>query len=449
MKKRLIFSAVIALLTLSACQKDNSYNINEDEEIVAPVFTASIDSQDTKTTIDFTEGKVSWEVLDVIEVTDNNGVSAIYKIKSIDDEGKATFIIKDDKQPTFTGNSFSATYGTEPVLEQTYSSTAGKLYMTAPSTESRSFTFTVQCGLLKINLTKTDESVKSISVTNTDGTKTYKLTCDKAIDISSAKDFYIAVEEGSYTNFVITNSSDQICDLNAKAPIAISANHIKPVTLTEKKLKFYKPGVFSVGTSKTISFAKGNLYWNGLSYAIEETQYATAQYATNHVSNLYHYKTDAADKPYSENAWKSGYRAELNETEGNVTALDNAITGYRLIKKSEFEYLLGNSPKRLNRNALKTATIDGQQYSGLFLYPDDYNGNKSESTWAQIEARGIVFIPDNLGGRNGNSISHSGSYTYFTIKGNSMFYYFRSSSTITGYSSNDHAGIVRLVKDNN
>ena len=239
MKKTMILAAFAALVSLASCQKEDNI-INGTDNQTSPVFTASIAGA-TKTTVDLTDGKVAWEESDEITITDASSASAVYIIESIDGTtGEATFIIKDGETALGSGP-YTATYGTEPSTSQTYSATAGKLYMTAPETSSKSFTFTVQCGLMKLNLTKTGESVKSIAVTGTptDGTETtYTLTCDPAQSIATAKDFCIALPAGSYTKIVITNATDDKCFLNSESGLSVEANHIKPVTFGASKINF-------------------------------------------------------------------------------------------------------------------------------------------------------------------------------------------------------------------
>ena len=243
MKKTMIFAALAALLSIASCQKEIAPVNGTDEEVVtkaSPVFTASIAGA-TKTTVNTTDGKVAWETTDEITVTDGSSASAVYTIESIDvTTGKATFVIKDG-ETTLGDGPYTATYGTAPSTSQTYSATAGKLYMTAPETSSNSFTFTVQCGLMRLNLTKTSESVKSISVTGTPtggSETTYTLTCDPAESIASAKDFFIALPDGNYKKIEITNASDAMAALNSASGVAVAANHIKPVTLGVDKINF-------------------------------------------------------------------------------------------------------------------------------------------------------------------------------------------------------------------
>ena len=231
--RKLLFAVSVVLLALASCNKEEVIETNEKE---SPVFTASIAGA-TKTTVSLTDGKVAWEeATDEITITDASSASAVYKIKSIDAEtGKATFVIKDGETALGAGP-YTATYGTAPATTQNYSATAGKLYMTAPETEDNSFTFTVQCGLMKLNLTQAGVNVKSIDVTGTPtggSETTYTLNCTEAQSIASAKDFYIALPAGDYNKIVITASWGWTCTKTVKStPLSVDANHIKPVTFT-------------------------------------------------------------------------------------------------------------------------------------------------------------------------------------------------------------------------
>ncbi|MCQ2084177.1 MAG: hypothetical protein MJY58_06775 [Bacteroidaceae bacterium] len=257
MKKTMILAAFAALISLASCQKEEVIDNNGTDKNASPVFTASIAGA-TRTTVNLTDGKVAWEEDDEITVFDALKASAVYEVESIDaTTGKATFVLKDNETALGDGP-YTATYGTEPSTAQTYSATAGKLYMTAPETSNNSFTFTVQCGLMKLNLTKTGESVKSIAVTSsTDAT--YTLTCDPAQSIATAKDFCIALPAGSYTKIEITNAKDVTCTLNSTNGVTVAANHIKPVTFGMDKLNF---APVTTGTAKaTINGVETDVKW--------------------------------------------------------------------------------------------------------------------------------------------------------------------------------------------
>ena len=242
MKKIMIFAAFAAALSLASCQKEGLNEVVKNDPSAvseSPVFTGTI-NPGTKTTVDATEGKVSWETTDEITVTDKDQKTAVYSIESIDGTtGRATFVYKSGD--TLGEGPYTATYGTEPATDQTYSATPGKIYMTAPETSTNSFNFTVQCALMEINLTKSWESVSRVAVTGTptDGTETtYILTCTEAQSIESTKSFYIAVPAGVYNKIVITDSDDKVCTLTAASGITVANNHIKPLTFVGSKLDF-------------------------------------------------------------------------------------------------------------------------------------------------------------------------------------------------------------------
>lgn len=239
MKKIMIFAAAAALLSLSSCKKEAPQNAATEPSNGSPVFTAGI-NHGTKTTINAQNGKLAWEETDVITIMDAAKNTATYYISGIDGStGKATFEYSSGAE--LGAGPYSAVYGEQPEEDQTYSATApGKLPMSAYSTENV-LTFTVQCALMEINLTKSNESVKKIEVTGTpDGKEetTYTLTCDSAVNIAEQKSFYIALPAGSYNKIKITDSESKVCTLTATSGIIVANNHIKPVTLGSDKLIF-------------------------------------------------------------------------------------------------------------------------------------------------------------------------------------------------------------------
>lgn len=241
MSNRLIFAAVAAVVIFASCEREPIEHPNQNEEPIivenadSPVFTATI-AGSTKTTIDVSNGKIAWEADDEITITDASAKSAVYIIQSIDPgTGKATFVIKPGQSGLGEGP-YSANYGAAPTESQTYSETAGDLPMAAPETSDNNFVFSVQCGLMRLNLTQAGESVRSIAVTGTpEGHEetTFILTCEQAQSIESAKDFYISLPQGAYTKIVITDSRGWVCTKTTKSTaLEVLTNHIKPVTFT-------------------------------------------------------------------------------------------------------------------------------------------------------------------------------------------------------------------------
>lgn len=249
MRKRLILAAMAAVIAFASCQHEPVVQTGQfvkpvgGENSESPVFTASI-AGSTKTTVNVTDGKLAWELDDEITVTDASHVSAVYVIESIDEvTGKATFVIKQGESPLGEGP-YTAVYGSEPSITQTYSETAGKLYMTGEETSANELTFSVGCGLLRLNLTQVGVDISKIVVTGTPAAgeqTTFTLTCPQSVNISSARDFCIALPEGAYTKIVMYDSDGSTCTKTVKStPLAIAVNHIKPVTFTSLNFE-YKP----------------------------------------------------------------------------------------------------------------------------------------------------------------------------------------------------------------
>ena len=224
---------VVVLFALVSCQVSDLETEKESvviETAKAPlVFTASIAQQDTKTTLSIEDnaGKIAWNVGDEITVTDKNSKTATYKISSSTDSVSGTFTLVSSTDG-FGGSPYTATYGTEPSTstEQTYNAD-GKvaIHMTAPSTNDTKFTFTADCGVLKINLTDATHSVTKIEVSDSCSFNTYTLNCGGRVSISEAKDFFIAVPKGVYKRVKIY-SSDSAATKNTR--LVVETNKIKP-----------------------------------------------------------------------------------------------------------------------------------------------------------------------------------------------------------------------------
>lgn len=450
MKKTIVYAASAVLMVIVSCSKEET---TETISNGSPVFTASI-SGSTKTTVNVADGKVSWESADEITVTDASLNSSIYEIESIDPiDGKATFVLKDGQSVLGTGP-YSATYGSEPATEQTYSASAGNLYMTAPSTSSNSFTFDVQCGLMKINLTKTGESVKSIAVTGTPAggsESVYTLTCEPAESIESAKDFFIALPAGIYTKIEITNASDATCTLNAGSGVSVANNHIKPVTLPESKINFTSdipagalPGVFTVsagadgipGTADDVKvlFSRGNLYYDGSNWGFEANQNDFRTYVgkascingemseTGTPANnwgLFGWSTPAYTYGMSVNT-SSTYTGDFIDW---GSAIDDKDT-WRTLSSEEWTYMFNtrtvNGGTGTDKSYSISVTFGG--VTGTVIYPDDYTGAAVSGIVSTLPD-GVVFLPA-AGQRNGTMIQYvtSGFYWSSSMKSSSYAY---------------------------
>lgn len=249
MKKVLFFAAIAALTVMASCQKEGRPDQGKADPIV---FSADIaESSNTKVSVDLTNGKVSWVAGDEITISDGTN-TGVYTANSTG--SSTTFTYSSGTQFTAAGN-YSATYGTVPTVgvDQIYDETPGKMiHMSAPAVSATSatganFTFTADCGLLKLNLTASGKSVKRIYVSN--GTNTYQLLCETAQDIATAKDFYIALPVGTYTKYVIQDEEGYEAVKTAKAGkgTAIANNQINKVAFSN--MTFNAPIYPESGTS--------------------------------------------------------------------------------------------------------------------------------------------------------------------------------------------------------
>lgn len=479
MKKILLFVAIAAAMLLASCQKEvpvETVKADTSTVVKPPVFTATI-SPGTKTTVDAASGKVSWEEGDEITITDKkNQKSAVYRVKSIAENGKATFEF--NSGATLGDGPYTATYGTAPAIAQTYSEKPGKLYMKAESL-TKSLTFKVQCGLMEIKLTKDGESVKSVAVTGIPTGKsatTYTLTCNNE-SIASQKSFYITVPAGTYHKIVITDAGDKDCTLTAASGLAVAANHIKPVTFDGSKLVFKHSkltGVFSVSATKKVQFSRGNLVatidtsGKPVAWKFAVNQYdclgtgganRTIGTAAGNV-DLFGWSTNA-----SSNNWGIHTSTTDEYIKGDFKDWSNAIdvNKWRTLSEQEWAYLLEaeEGPRKYKRAT--GVTVCGIK-NCLILMPDDY---KSESglfrweytvdEWATAEEAGFVCLPP-AGVREANSVNmaEQSGYYWSSDKSNNdseaksiQFYKIESQWTVqTSSTASRHRGFsVRLVTD--
>ena len=243
-KNLLMFFAVASIALVSCTAEDITSEISEKNGNI-PQFTATIADYSTRTSVavDNNAVKISWSSSDEITVTDASNHTAIYRISSIDESnGRATFEYKSgdalDTQGTYT-----ATYGSAPSTAeaQNYSETGVPLYMTAPETTGTEFTFTAQCGILRIALQDEEHDIKRVKVSSADG-KVYTLRCDNVVDIDNSTFFYIALPGGSEDAGIIYNKikvfdAEGKCavkDLSALADggVSIKNNHMKGLNVT-------------------------------------------------------------------------------------------------------------------------------------------------------------------------------------------------------------------------
>ncbi len=188
-------------------------------------------------------------------------------------------------------------------------------------------------------------------------------------------------------------------------------------------------GLFTVDDSgKQVIFSKGNLWCDGTgegytdnkpvikSWGIETNQYATTPdtKAVREIGHISHFlwceKAEQAvclvnDSIKTENTLF---------TEKPDFAI-GGINAWRTLTMAEWNYLVNDREMKYGKPRytfkidnstyeLIGIELEGKTYYGMFIYPDDYNGNEvgttdGPDTWAEIDNSGIVFLPA-AGGRN-------------------------------------------------
>ena len=213
-------------------------------------------------------------------------------------------------------------------------------------------------------------------------------------------------------------------------------------------------GEFSVSATKKVYFSKGNL-WADSNKALhfEANQYSSASsWDASHVSHFTWSSTVEAAVGNS----NSGDNIFCNES--HKVSVDGGEAIYYALSKDEWKYLFNsrtmtNSKARYS-NAVSGVTIGGSTYKGVFLYPDNYNGDvvSSSMTWDAINAAGIVFLPA-AGARDGSSVGSVGDYGLYWSSSAYVEYYaydvnFRSDNVNPGYYGGRRYGYsVRLITE--
>lgn len=264
-----------------------------------------------------------------------------------------------------------------------------------------------------------------------------KLAACTAIDetVGDSEDEYVLAAAVVAKDSV--NAAGTIDDVEAR-----KADGISLVNATKESL----PGVFTVNDQgKKVRFSKGNLYWNGARFVIEDQQYS---YPTTrnerHVGHFF----------YSKNA-DVARAAEYNDDSKSHTdilfaANGGAINGYTVLTKDEWKYLMDHSMQ--SKEAVTIADI-----KCVILVPDGYTGSVestySASEWEAEEADGLVALTYSGEFTGNSSLSYKNLKGYFWTcnpnEGNSLYSWYASfdsnGTRISDFHKRDSRIAIRLV----
>ena len=237
-------------------------------------------------------------------------------------------------------------------------------------------------------------------------------TVDKSLIWSSSDESVATVDQNGYVKALATGLATITVETKVGGCKATST-----VTVAEPQSRpdGALPGHFSVSDSTVVFFSKGNLYCSGAfpndsnhidlrdaTWGFETHQYGTTPSVEgdrdlDHISHfMWCSSAEEAMALKYDSHWngESPFFAEKDFSVGGVNAWSTPT-------KDEWSYLLNTRtmkygvPRYTNMVGI---TIEGANYSGLFIYPDDYDGmvvgDASETwTWENINDAGIVFLP--------------------------------------------------------
>ena len=218
------------------------------------------------------------------------------------------------------------------------------------------------------------------------------------------------------------------------------------------------PGVFSVGPDKKVRFTRGNLYWDGKGWHLEDNQmnYPTI-WDENHIGHFFWAITDeeARQPYYYVNRNSLGDHFFCDGSDENHFLTIEGTSGLRVISgndNSELLYLLEkrNNAYRLVRDQVEIEGV-GQC---LVIAPDDYQGSIESKydpeSWAKAEKAGLVcFSPAGI--RWDESIGEYKRCQYWTASPHDTSewhaYGFGVNYHYPSYSSRNAGFPLRLSKD--
>ena len=438
MKRIFIMLLAAALLVVTGCKKDKN-NANGEKTMI---FTAHIADDGGKTTIDGTQ--MNWKAQDLIVINgkdfraDKSGPIATFtgeEIEKVDDKYKAYY-------PKEVWNE-----GTPVLPAVQHYTTPLDLSGVSPlyaESEDNNLEFHTICALVKLNL-KGNENVKvkrievsadkdlsgaftidgnnengfyaklSVTDANNKGTADVILDCgNDGIALSSEGiPFYVALPAGTYGNlnfYVVVDANGVWKEWTYKnVNKTLAAGTVYNSTPTPD---FKEPssvavrGLFSISSTEKVYFSQGNLYYDGSNFKLESEQY---QFASNWISDHISYFNWAPDvytatiqKPGTISGTTNDVFFTNNDDDFGVIIGGQEVKGvWHSLSADEWTHLLSNRQMPFGKNRFTkkyNVSIDGSNYDGLFIYPDNYSGSEvgtsdGPATWSAINAAGIVFLP--------------------------------------------------------
>lgn len=519
MKKCKIFLAVAVVLTLGAtsCKKEES-----GERLTSFYASSEEDNAEGDSKTHLSGSYMYWDANDSVSVWGSNDSRRyIYKAAY----GNSTTTRFDYAR---TGNApilsapyvvgYPARYWTSknvvtlPATQKFVSNGANYIpqYSYTESSSSSSSIPTMNfynvCGLVRLNLTKPNTNISSVSITTNspiygdfsistsyrysgapayrydyipstsyagNGGNTVTLVCNTPQSINSSKNFNIYIPAGTYSQFeiIITTTDNRTITKRANSSIVVGRSQITTITLTANDLNFdvnsCLNGLFSVSAGTQVKFSSGNLQCVNSEWRLATHQYDYLGSYSSTAWDLFGWSTENTDFGMATSTDNSDYSGDFWDW-GTAINLGAASTPWRTLTDDEWTYLLSGRTNATNLWGMATINVDAStSVHGLVLLPDTWtaistvpfaprgsvNANQlSLSQWETMEANGAVFLPA-AGNRNGTTLASTGAngnYWTSTNDGSNKAYYmgFASATVSANRSGNRYSGrAVRLVQN--
>ena len=280
-------------------------------------------------------------------------------------------------------------------------------------------------------ITRTGDAYFADSKVNSEGEAVFQIAVPALETASSAR--FLTVFQGSdeFNDRKFTTSS-----LNPATSVNTVCQLVGPPVGA-------LPGVFTVsdpdgkpnsGDEKQVYFSKGNLWYGKVGEETESAlhfetnqwestpSYNNQAYGNTDLNHVSHFTwANTVETAISEDGYDTDY---LFCDENHKQSVDGSAKIYYALSKEEWDYLLKERTMTNGKNRYSVATttnsgvsIEGEPRYGLFLYPDDYDGDivSSSMTWDDINDAGIVFLPA-AGHRNGYDV-YFGILSYSLLMG--------------------------------
>lgn len=377
--KKYLFLAVALIATLSSCSEVTINDICGE-----PMkFTATIDEGEGTKTVMFANS-VKWRDNDQISI---NG--SIFETDSWDTTGDFTKVSGDDPTAPYEAY-YPASYvvdgtATLPSTQRYYEQRNGNIDVrNAPMfarSENNSLKFKNICALLKIEIDQNDiDCVNKIRVSSSNHAMCGAYTVDEyynaalinpddydkyveyeispSQNLASGLTYYVAIPPQTYQNLKVELFGDVISvSMSTKLNTNITVERNKIYTISFKADKTPKPtlipGEFSIGETKKVQFARGNLYYDGSEWKMEEEQFlyrgrpggpsclwgTELDYGTpsGHYG-AFLWRTSASEAMTPDKPERKSYQSptHLFTNNGSVEILGG---GWRVLTKTEWEYM--------------------------------------------------------------------------------------------------------------